>query len=133
MAQWIDTRLAFLQGHLDEEVYMSQPPGFEDEAFPSHICRLRRAIYGLKQAPRAWYNELKTHLFSLGFLKSESNNSLFIRHCSVATIYILVYVNDIMITGSNSAMVNKVISSLALTFSIKHLGTLNYFLGVEVL
>ncbi|XP_070003574.1 uncharacterized protein [Nicotiana sylvestris] len=109
----LDVNNAFLQGHLEEEVYMVQPPGFEDEQFPSHICYLKKAIYGLKQAHRAWYNELKTFLLYLGFVKSKSDASLFIRKVSNNVLYVLVYVDDISITGSHSSYVNQAIYCIA--------------------
>uniref|UniRef100_A0A0V0I1I1 Putative ovule protein n=1 Tax=Solanum chacoense TaxID=4108 RepID=A0A0V0I1I1_SOLCH len=86
-----------------------------------------------KQAPRAWYNELKTFLLYLGFVKSESDASLFIRKVSNSILYALVYVDDIIITGNHNSEVNQAISSLAGRFLIKDLGNLHFFLGIEVL
>ncbi|PHU23513.1 hypothetical protein BC332_08620 [Capsicum chinense] len=123
----LDVNNAFLQGRLEKEVFMFQPPGFEDEQFPSHICRLKKAIYGLKQAPQARYNELKTFLLYLGFAKSESDASLFIHKVSNNILYALIYVNDIIITGNHNSEVNRVIARLAGHFSIKDLGNLNLF------
>lgn len=74
----LDINNAFLQGHLSEDVYMSQPPGFVDNNHPHHLCRLRKAIYGLKQAPRTWYQELCNFLISRGFQNSNADTSLFI-------------------------------------------------------
>lgn len=99
---------------------------------PSHVCRLRKAIYGLKQAPRAWYNELNQSLLHMGFRKSQSDTSLFFLQNHSVTIYLLVYVDDIIITRSSQKIINQVISSLSRRFSIKDLGTLHYFLGIEV-
>lgn len=129
----LDVNNAFLQGHLDEEVFMQQPPGFEHADLPHHVCRLRKAIYGLKQAPRAWYTELTKFLFQMGFTKSKSDHSLFILHHLGISIYILVYVDDIIVTGNNSKHIQQVISTLSNRFSLKDLGFLNYFLGVEVI
>lgn len=82
----LDVNNAFLQGHLDEDVYMSQPPGFEHPDFQNHVCKLRKAIYGLKQASRVWYTELQTFLLSTGFTRSQSDASLFILHTSKFTV-----------------------------------------------
>ncbi|XP_033134130.1 uncharacterized protein LOC103837662 isoform X1 [Brassica rapa] len=127
----IDVNTAFLQGHLDEEVFMCQPPGFTDSDRPSHVCRLRKAIYGLKQAPRAWYSELKSFLLSVGFQNSLADTSLFILRHEGKFVYLLVYVDDILVTGTSTDLVQQVIDALAAKFSIKDMGHLSYFLGIE--
>jgi len=129
----LDVNIAFLQGTLTEEVFMLQPPRFVDKTFPNHICRLKKAFYGLKQAPRAWYTELQIFLLSLGFVNSTTDASLFIHRKPGVTLYLLVYVDDIIVTGSSPAKVSKLIATLAAHFSLKDLGCLNYFLGVEVI
>lgn len=129
----IDVNTAFLQGHLNEEVFMAQPPGFSDSDRPSHVCRLKKAIYGLKQAPRAWYSELKTFLLQSGFYNSLADKSLFILKQNATFVYVLVYVDDILVTGSNPVAIQNVISSLATRFSIKDMGNLGYFLGIETI
>ena len=105
----LDVNNAFLQGHLEEEVFMHQRPGFEHLNLPTHICKLKKAIYGIKQAPRAWYNELKNYLVSMGFYKSQSNTSLFIMHNFGFTVYVLIYVDDIIITRCHNNVVKQVI------------------------
>lgn len=112
---------------------MSQPPGFYDENYPSYVCKLRKSIYGLKQAPRTWYNALHQFLASIGFSNTKSDESLFVYSNSGVTAYFLVYVDDLVLTGNNYAFLNHIISALATSFSIKDLGDLSYFLGVEVL
>ncbi|KAI9160317.1 hypothetical protein LWI28_007044 [Acer negundo] len=112
---------------------MAQPLRFVDLAFPSHVCCLQRAIYGLKQAHRAWYNELRQFLVQNGFVNSLSDTSLFIFNANGCVMFLFVYVDDIIVTGSDGNLVDKFISSLARRFSIKDLGALSYFLGVEVL
>jgi len=112
---------------------MLQPPGFVDKTFPDHICRLKKALYGLKQAPRAWYTELRIFLLSLGFVNSTVDASLFIHRKPGVTLYLLVYVDDIIVTGSSPAEVSTLIATLVARFSLKDLGCLNYFLGVEVI
>lgn len=129
----LDVNNAFLQGMLKEEVFMLQPPGFINKNFHVHICRLKKALYGLKQAPRGWYTELQVFLLSLGFVNSTVDASLFIHHKLGVTLYLLVYVDDIIVTGSSPAEVSTLIGTLVARFSLKDLGCLNYFLGVEVI
>ena len=124
---------AFLQGTLTEDVFIAQPQGFTDIDHPNHVFRLRKAIYGLKQAPRAWYNELKQFLLTFGNLNSTADTSLFILRHIVVTIYLIVYVDDIIITCNNPLVVQHFITLLSTQFSLKDLGPLTYFLSVEVL
>jgi hypothetical protein len=127
----IDVSNAFLHGFLSEDVYMQQPPGFEDAQYPSHVCKLQRAIYGLKQSPRAWYARLSTRLHELGFVSSKADTSLFIFQRDGISIFMLVYMDDIVIAGSTSTAVELLIRSLSESFPIKDLGRLEYFLGLE--
>lgn len=111
---------------------MHQPPKFEDSTHPSHVRRLRKAIYGMKQAPWAWYRELPTYLLSVGFIIFNSVLSLFRLHRSGLIVYLLVYVDDIIVTRNKSDGVSVIIQGFALQFSLNNLGPLNYFLGVQV-
>jgi hypothetical protein len=129
----LDINNAFLQGCLSETMFMAQPPGFVDQDKPSFICKLHKAIYGLKQAPRVWYYELRHFLLASRFRNSHSNTSLFIFHSAPHVLYLLVYVDDIIVTGSNDTVLSQFVSSLAKRFSRKDLGDLSYFLGVEVI
>jgi histone deacetylase 1/2 len=129
--QQLDVNNAFLNGALEEEVYMIQPPGFESQD-KSLVCRLTKALYGLKQAPRAWFDRLKTALMKYGFKASCCDPSLFTLHTSTSCIYILVYVDDIIITGSSLNLIHTLTANLNSEFSLKQLGNLDYFLGVQV-
>ncbi|WJZ95273.1 hypothetical protein VitviT2T_014054 [Vitis vinifera] len=111
---------------------MAQSPGFIDADKPTHVCKLHKAIYGLKQASRAWYHELRQFLVDSGFKNSHSDTSLFILHAGTNLLYLLVYVDDIIITGNSNDLVSQVVEYLAQRFSLKDLGPLSYFLGVEV-
>ena len=91
------------------------------------------SLYGLKQAPRTWYTELRNFLLPMGFFNSLSDTSLFIYSHDDNVAYLLVYVDDLILTGNNNSMLDKFVSKLADRFSIKDLGPLNYFLGVEVI
>lgn len=129
----IDVQNAFLHGFLKEEVYMSQPPGYESSQVPSnYICKLNKALYGLKQAPRAWHSRLTDKLLSLGFSPSQADASLFVLKQNSLTMYMLIYVDDIIIVSSSSVATDKLIQQLTVDFAVKDLGELNYFLGVEV-
>lgn len=107
----LDVNNAFLQGKLDEEVFMSQPRGFVNPQFPYHVCKLKKVIYSLKQSPRPWYTALREHLQKMGFVKCQSDTSLFVLRHLVATIYVLVYVDDILVTGNHSPLIKSVVSS----------------------
>ncbi|KAJ9542860.1 hypothetical protein OSB04_029366 [Centaurea solstitialis] len=125
----LDVNNAFLNGSLTE----TQPPGYSDPHFPDHVCQLKKALYGLKQAPRAWFYCLSAFLAQLGFRCCQTDTSLFVFTRRKYTLYLLVYVDDIIFTGNNSELIHNIISHLEKEFSIKDLGKLNYFLGLEVL
>lgn len=129
----LDVNNAFLNGTITEEVYMAQPPGFTDLTHPTHVCRLRKALYGLKQAPRAWYHALRDFLVQYGFSNSYSDTSLFFYNKAGHTMYLLVYVDDLILTGSCSTTLARFTSQLSHRFALKDLGDLHYFLGIEVL
>uniref|UniRef100_A0A2N9HTS2 Reverse transcriptase Ty1/copia-type domain-containing protein n=1 Tax=Fagus sylvatica TaxID=28930 RepID=A0A2N9HTS2_FAGSY len=129
----IDIQNAFLHGDLSEEVFMSQPPGYSHPQFPNHICKLEKALYGLKQAPRAWFSKLSTKLLALGFTGSRSDSSLFIYMGSSFVMYVLIYVDDIIITCSKPSAIDELLLVLKSDFAVKDLGCLNFFLGIEVI
>ncbi|KAD3641993.1 hypothetical protein E3N88_31217 [Mikania micrantha] len=128
----LDVQNAFLHGDLKETVYLQQPPGFVDPQKPDHVCLLHKSLYGLKQAPRAWFQRLSTALISLGFHGSKTDSSLFVYAANGTILYMLVYVDDIILTGNNPHMIEQVVSSLGTTFAIQDMGPLSYFLGVEI-
>ncbi|KAI5312513.1 hypothetical protein L3X38_041686 [Prunus dulcis] len=128
----LDVKKAFLHGDLQEEVYMKQPLGFIDDHYPDYVCRLRKSLYGLKQAPRAWNAKFTGYLPALGFVSSHSDPSLFVKHDGPNVVILLLYVDDIIITGSSSTLVQSVIDDLGQVFDMKDIGQLTYFLGLEV-
>lgn len=127
----LDVNNAFLQGTLSEEVYTVQPPGFVDADHPHHVCRLHKALYGLKQAPRAWYHELSNFLTQSGFINSLADTSLFILKKGTSLLYMLIYVDDIILTGNDNVLLQHTLDALATRFSVKEPEDLNYFLGIE--
>lgn len=130
--QQLDISKAFLHGYLEEEVFMKQPKGFEDNNFPSHVCRLHKSLYRLKQVSRAWFRRLSHSLLELGFTGLYVDTYLFYFHQSTVTIHILIYVDDILVVSNSSNAVAALLQQLSQDFAIKNLGTLSYFLGIQV-
>ena len=128
----MDVKNAFLQGELEDEVYMRPPPGMEDTIAPGKVLKLKKAIYGLKQSPRAWYHKLSTTLMDRGFKKSEADHTLFTLPSKEGIVLILVYVDDIIISGNDKVGIQDTKVFLKTVFDIKDLGELKYFLGIEV-
>ncbi|KAK1651263.1 hypothetical protein QYE76_069068 [Lolium multiflorum] len=126
----LDVKNAFLHGVLEEEVYMRQPPGYETRV--GHVCKLDKALYGLKQAPRAWYSRLSSKLQSLGFSASKADTSLFFYNKGGVSIFMLIYVDDIVVASSSDKAVTALLHDLGMDFALKDLGELHYFLGIEV-
>lgn len=108
---------------------MEQPQGYNQN--PNHVCKLNKEIYGLKQAPRVWFDRLKTTLFTLGYQSIKSDNSLFVKFFKEFVIYILIYVDNLIILGNDGVAVNSIIHYQDKQFSVKDLGDLTYFLGIE--
>ncbi|CAL1355627.1 unnamed protein product [Linum trigynum] len=128
----VDISNAFLHGTLNEEVYMRQPVGFIDPGHPDYVCRLRKSIYGLRQAPRAWFHCLSQALRDFGFVASKSDPSLFIYKANSVILYMLVYVDDLVITSTDSRVIQELMVHLRSRFALRDLGRLSYFLGLEV-
>ncbi|XP_071695972.1 uncharacterized mitochondrial protein AtMg00810-like [Rutidosis leptorrhynchoides] len=128
----LDIQNAFLHGDLHETVYLQQPPGFVNSTTLNHVYFLHKALYGLTQAPRAWFHRLSAALHSLGFQGSKTDTSLFIDSNGNTLLYMLVYVDDIILTGNDTKEIDRVVQSLSRSFAVKDMGNLSYFLGIEV-
>jgi hypothetical protein len=128
----LDVKNVFLHGTLSETVNCSQPTGFVDPAQPDCVCLLNKSLYGLKQAPRAWYNRFATYITSLEFVEAKSNTSLFVFRRGTDMVYLLLYIDDIVLTASSTALLQQTISALKQEFTMKDLGPLHHFLGVSV-
>ena len=124
----MDVKNAFLHSDLKEEIFMSPPPGL----FPYssiEVCHLKRSLYGLKQAPRAWFEKFSTALLDFTFTQSQYDSSLFVRKTALRIVILLVYVDDIVITGSDLQLIEQLLQRLKSLFHMKDLGPLQYFLG----
>ncbi|GKB93418.1 ribonuclease H-like domain-containing protein [Tanacetum coccineum] len=128
----LDIKNTFLHEDLSETVYMHQPLGFWDSAHLDYVCLLHRSLYGLKQAPRAWFQRFASYITRVGFHHSRCDSSFFIYHQGMDTAYLLLYVDDIVLTTSSSDFLHRIISSLHHEFAMIDLGSLNYFLCISV-
>lgn len=108
-------------------MFIHQLPWFVNPDCPNHVCKLKNIIYGLKQAPRTWFAKLTDRLLALGFQSSRLDSSLFVLHTSSNFIYVLIYMDDIIVTGSSSQLISHFISSLSIHFPVKDLGSLHFF------
>ncbi|XP_071905821.1 uncharacterized mitochondrial protein AtMg00810-like [Coffea arabica] len=127
----MDVKNAFLHGDLKEDIYMTPPPGLFST--PSgDVCKLKRSLYGLKQAPRAWFDKFRSTLLGFSFVQSQYDSSLFLCKTSKGIVILLVYVDDIVITGTDYALISQLQDHLQRCFHMKDLGSLQYFLGLEV-
>ncbi|GKA10331.1 ribonuclease H-like domain-containing protein [Tanacetum coccineum] len=127
----LDVKNAFLHCHLSETVYMHQPPGFVDTNKPNYVCHLQRSLYGLKQAPHAWFQRFASYATRVGFQHSKTDYSLFVFHRGSDITYFLLYVDDIILTASSLAFLQRIITSLYSEFAMTDLGSLNYFLSIS--
>jgi hypothetical protein len=127
----MDVKTAFLNGEVEQEVYVEQPDGFVVRSKESHVCKLKKALYGLKQAPRVWYDRIDGFLQSLGFSKSIVDPNLYFRVVENQPIILVLYVDDVFLTREEKLIVwckRELISE----FEMKDLGLMHYFLGLEV-
>ncbi|KAK9930160.1 hypothetical protein M0R45_027212 [Rubus argutus] len=128
----MDVKSAFLNGVLQEEVYVEQPMGFQDPINPSHVYRLKKALYGLKQAPRAWYERLSTFLVSKGYVRGSIDKTLFVKKNQKHVMIAQVYVDDIVFGSTSESYVKEFTSIMESEFEMSMCGELNYFLGLQV-
>jgi hypothetical protein len=127
----LDVNNAFLHGDLNEEVYMSLPPGYSTNN-ASQVCKLQKSLYGLKQASRQWYSKLSSALISLGYSQSQADHSLYVKTTATSFTALLVYVDDIVLAGNSTQEIQAVKMFLDNKFKIKDLGQLRFFLGLEI-
>ena len=102
----IDVKIAFINGLIEEEVYIEQPQGFEVSDRETHVCLLRKALYGLKQAPRAWYSRIDSYLLQMGFEKSEAGPNLYYIVCGEDTLILILYVDELFIIGGEELIID---------------------------
>jgi hypothetical protein len=128
----MDVKSAFLNGVLQEEVYVEQPPGFVLRGQENKVLHLVKALYGLRQAPRAWYAKLDESLLGLGFRRSASEHAVYLRGTGTRQLVVGVYVDDLIIAGGNQVDIDTFKNQMKGTFKMSDLGLLHYYLGLEV-
>lgn len=128
----LDINNAFLNGELEEDVYMTQPEGFEDPHKRHYVCKLNKSLYGIKQAPRAWFDKLKGSLLNWKFRNSKVDTSLFFYRDGQVIILVLIYVDDIIMNGNDTLKMRSFIAELNKRFTLKDLGALHFYLGIEI-
>jgi hypothetical protein len=128
----MDVKSAFLNGPLQEEVYVDQPPGFEDSRFPNHVYKLHKALYGLKQAPRAWYECLKDFLLKNGFEIGKDDSTLFIQRNGKDIFVCQIYVDDIIFGSTNDKFCEEFSRIMTKRFEMSMMGELKFFLGFQI-
>lgn len=128
----MDVKTAFLNGTLEESIYMNQPEGFVDPKHPTKVCRLVKTIYGLKQSPRAWYKRIDSYLKRCGFAQSEADSNVYKMHDKSDVVYLALYVDDCIIVASSPVLMSKVKGFLTSEFDMSDLGKLTFFLGIQI-
>ncbi|BBN69627.1 ADP glucose pyrophosphorylase large subunit 1 [Prunus dulcis] len=129
----LDVKSAFLNGVLQEEVYVDQPPGFVVQDKEDRVYRLKKALYGLKQAPRAWYEEINSYFTAAGFQKSPSEATLYVKAAESGILIVSLYVDDIIYTGSSEELVMSFKTEMMKRYEMTDLGLLHHFLGLGVI
>jgi len=128
----MDVKTAFLNGNLSEDVYMTQPKGFVDQQNARKVCRLRKSIYGLKQATRSWNLRFDEVVKSFGFSQNKEEAYVYKKASGSALVFLILYVDDILLIGNDIPLMEDVKASLRKSFSMKDLGEAAYILGIKI-
>lgn len=128
----MDVKSAFLNGTLEENVYIDQPTGYVKKGEEYKVCHLKKALYGLRQAPRAWYSRIEKYFLENGFKKCPFEHTLFVKEATKKILIICLYVDDLVFTGNLEEMVREFKESMKTEFEMTDMGLLHYFLGIEV-
>jgi hypothetical protein len=128
----MDVKYVFLNGNLEEEVYIEQPEGFLLSENKDHVCRLKKTLYGIKQAPRAWYSRLDKYLQQQGFKRGIVDNNIYIKTVGENQLIVVVYVDDIIFGGNMNKMCQEFAIEMQKEFEMSMLGELSFFLGLHI-
>jgi Reverse transcriptase (RNA-dependent DNA polymerase) len=128
----MNVKSAFLNGVIEEEVYVHQPMGFVNPTFPNHVYKLDKALYGLKQAPRALYGRLSSFLIESGFTRGINDTTLFTKKRDNDLLLVQIYIDDIIFGSTNAALAEEFSILMSSEFEMSMMGELNYFLGLQI-
>jgi len=128
----MDVKSAFLNGFINEEVFVKQPPGFEDHQYPNHVFKLTKVLYGLKQAPRQWYERLSNFLLSHGYERRMIDKTLFIKKANSEFVFVQIYVDDIIFCATKDSLCEEFVAAMQGEFEMSMMGELSFFLGLQV-
>src|ERR1044072_218409 len=128
----MDVKSAFLNGYISEEVYVHQPPGFENSDYPDKVFKLKKSLYGLKQAPRAWYERLSNFLLKNKFTRGKVDTTLFCKSFKNDILIVQIYVDDIIFGSSNPSLCQEFSKLMQAEFEMSLMGELNFFLGIQI-
>jgi hypothetical protein len=128
----MNVKSAFLKGYINKEVYVEQPPGFEDDNKPDHVFKLKKTLYGLKQAPRAWYERLRDFLLSKGFKMGKVGTTLFTKKLENDLFVLQIYIDDIIFGSTNQDFYEEFGKMMANEFKMSMIGELSYFLRLQI-
>uniref|UniRef100_A0AAV1VKE2 Polyprotein n=1 Tax=Peronospora matthiolae TaxID=2874970 RepID=A0AAV1VKE2_9STRA len=132
MLHQMDVKTAFLNGSLNEDIYMDQTDGYLDATQPDYVCKLKRSLYGLKQLPRMWNQTIDGFMIKMGFKKCESDHCIYIKRDDQDMILVVLYVDDLILASSNNELLKSTKMALSKRFEMTDLGELDYFLGMEI-
>ncbi|KAL5825678.1 hypothetical protein ACOSQ3_021741 [Xanthoceras sorbifolium] len=128
----LDVKTAFLHGDLEEEIYMRQPEGFKEAGKENLVCRLKKSLYGLKQAPRQWYKKFDSFMSSSGFTRCQADHCCYIKRFDNSFIILLLYVDDMLVAGSDMQEIMNLKRELSKQFAMKDLGAAKQILGMRI-
>nr|KYP39072.1 Copia protein [Cajanus cajan] len=127
-----DEKSAFLNGFIQEEVYVEQSLGFVVYKYPNHVYKLKKTLYGLKQTPRSWYDRLRKFLIDNDYIREKVDNTLFVKKFKKDTMYVQIYVDDIVFGSTNLSLYEEFANTMQGEFEMSMMGELTFFLGLQI-
>ena len=128
----MDVKTSFLNGNLDEEIYMQQPEGFQEEENEQLVCKLRRSIYGLKQASRQWYLKFANTITTFGFQENKFDECIYLKVSGNKFIFLILYVDDILLATNSLSLLHETKEYLSKNFEMKDMSDTSFVLGIKI-